>query len=204
MIRYLKATLKLFVPAILIAFVFIGCGKNNNVTPVKKPDTPLTDDQLHNVAFGVPVQTVKTSVTGTKLTMVFTENVNLYINADGYTNTSAVHLLGDFNHSLLNGFEFTTVNESGDTTLNFVDDNLNNVKLKTITDTVINSINVVKINVNRPITYFMVYDSNQTAVNEQNLLLADVSDIVTYSSYCYYNLKVYPTSMLTAHITYTK
>jgi hypothetical protein len=147
---------------------------------------------------------VKTSVSGTNLILVFDENIDLLFSAEGYQKTSAVHLFEDFSKTLLAGFDYTTVAEGGNTTLNWVDDNLNNVVLKTVTDTVINKIKMVKINVHRPFTFSKIYASNQAALNEQALFIAKTNDSIAFTSYCYYNQKNYQPVSVLATLVYSK
>lgn len=164
--------MKLFFFLIFSAIVIAGCNKNSDVSPknnngksskttgdgssqTSKDTTPkLThDDSIHMAAFKVNPQVVKTSVSGTKLILIFNENVDLLFSIEAYQKTSAVHLLENFQKTMLAGFDFTTVAEDGNITSNWVDDNLNNVILKSVTDTLINNTKMVKINVHRPFTF---------------------------------------------------
>jgi hypothetical protein len=213
--------MKLIFTTILIAFTLASCSKKSDVKPNSTADGGKTsstipgdstttgskltaDDSLHMPGFGVSTQIVTTSVSGTNLFLKLNENVNLIMTAAGYNKTSGVHLLENFKNSSLAGFDFTTVAEGGNTTLNWVDDNLNNVILKTVTDTVINGQSMVKINVNRVFTFFKVYDSNQLAVAEQNTVLGISSDTIVFTNYCYYNQTNYPQSSVTAKVVYVK
>ena len=191
---------------ILALVVISGCNKNGNPAPNTKsgntstgglngnnpggsqtpPDTTpkLThDDSIHMATFNMPSQPVKTSISGTKLVLVYNENVNLLFSREGYQKTSAVHLHENFSKSMLAGFDFTTVAEGGNTTLNWVDDNLNNVILKTVSDTTINNNSMVKINVRRAFTFVKDYGSTDLAKNEQAMFIAAKTDTVTFSSY---------------------
>ncbi len=207
---------------ILICIVLFGCNKQGDVTPggtsannTKPGGTPIIppvdssnkltrEDSIHMAAFIIYAQKVKTSVSDRTLKLVLDEDVNIFILQEAYKRTSAVHLLEDFKTSALPAFDFTTVNGDGQTNFNYVDDNLNNVKLKSIKDTVINGIDVVKVNVHRPFTFSKVYNSNQLATDQQNLLLNRTNDIITFSSYTYYNQKNYPVTAAVARITYVK
>jgi hypothetical protein len=214
--------MKITIATILLACILASCGKNNDVKPISNSTNTITiagsstttsnnstvpmthDDSLHLVIFNIKDQQVKTAVSGSTLTLTLNENVDIYLTAEGYAQTSSLHLLESLNHTLLAGFDYTTMNEEGQTTLNWVDDNLNNVKLKTVTDTVVNNIKFVKVNVSRPFTFFKTYNSAGDAVAYQSYLLTDVSDIITFSSYCYYNQKVYQTSSAVGHVVYSK
>jgi hypothetical protein len=209
--------MRLYTLIILVALAFIGCNKSSDVNPGSKSvgsaisTTPLTstvpsthDDSIHVVSFIATPQMVISSVSDTILTLTFNENVNLLLTAAGYQQTSAVHLLENFKSTLLAGFDFTTVDEQGNTTLNWVDDNLNNVILKTITDTVINKVQMVKINVHRPFTFFKLYGSNQAALAEQAVIGKKLNDNIVFSSYCYYNQKNYAPDSTSTTLVYSK
>jgi hypothetical protein len=202
---------------LLISVILWGCSKQNDVTPIvtdanktpvtAKPDSTVKltkDDSIHMVAFIIYAQKVKTSVSGKTLTLAFDENVNLFLLADGYHKTSAIHLKEDFKTTSLAAFDFTTINIDGQPTFNYVDDNLNNVKFKSITDTTINNVKVVKVNVHRLLTFSKVYGSNQLATDQQNLILEKTTDLITFSSYTYYNQKNYPVTSAVAYVKYVK
>ena len=208
---------------IFISVILWGCTTKNDVTPTDSskpnngqpggtqtnPPTDTTkkltrDDTLHMPAFVIYPQKVKTSVTGSTLILAFDENVNIFILADGYKTTSAIHLKEDFKKTSLGAFDFTTLNEEGQTTFNFVDDNLNNVKFKTISDTTINGVKAVKVNVHRLITFSKVYGSARLATDQQNLLLGKSDDLLSFSSYTYYNQKNYPATSAVAYLQYVK
>ncbi|HVW96668.1 MAG TPA: hypothetical protein VHA56_11930 [Mucilaginibacter sp.] len=204
---------------IIVSVVLWGCSTQNDVQPqsadstqtsVTTPADPATpgklnwDDTIHMVAFVIFPQKVKTSVSGTTLNMTFDENVNLFVLAEGYKVTSAVHLKEDFKKTGLAGFDFTTVNQDGQTTFNSIDDNLNNVKFKTIGDTVINGVKAVKINIHRQLVFSKTYASAQLATDQQNLMLGRYEDVVSFSSYTYYNQKNYPVTSAVAYVVYEK
>ncbi|SHN24377.1 hypothetical protein [Mucilaginibacter sp. OK098] len=208
---------------ILVSVILWGCTKQADVTPgnsnpiIGNPTTgnPASsptdtikklslDDSLHMVAFVIYGQKVLTSVSGKTLILAYDENVNLFVLADGYKKTSAVHLKEDLKKTSLGAFDFTTLNQEGQTTFNFVDDNLNNVKFKSISDTTISGVKVVKINVHRLLTFSKMYGSNQLATDQQNLLLGKTDDLLTFSSYTYYNQKNYPVTSAVAYLQYVK
>jgi len=209
--------MKLFFTLIFAAILFSGCTKNNDVAPQNNNNNNSTgttlpdpasglshDDSIHMPKFNINRQIVKTSVSGSKLNLVFNENVDILFAAEAYQKISAIHLTEDFKTTLLNGFDFSTVAEGGNTTLNWVDDNLNNVILKKVTDTVIRNVNMVKINVNRPFTFFKSYSSNKDAVNAQAAFISKTDDTVVFTSYSYYNQKNYLPQSEAALLLYTK
>jgi hypothetical protein len=200
--------MKIILSAILIAMIFTGCSKKTDVTPTypvvqaKAKDTTTTisvDNLIHTIVFNAGLQVVKTSVTNQTLTLQFNENINMYITADGLGLSYAVHLFENFQQSQLAGLDFTTVNEYGNTTFDWVD-----VILKTVTDTVVNTVAIKKINVSRPFTFVKTFDSNQSAINQQNMLLTKYNDKVTYKAYCYYNQKTYVADSVSVNLVYVR
>jgi hypothetical protein len=220
--------MKLITILCLSLLIFAGCHKDENVTPAnntksstsggsgKTPtgggSTTVTDtvpalshdDSIHMARFDAKPQAVQLSVKGTKLTMVFNENVDILITEEGYQKTSAVHLLENFTKTTLYGFDYTTVAAAGNTTFDWVDDNLNNVIDKTISDTVINNQKMVKINVHRPFTFSKNYTSAQQAQSEEAVFAAKTTDTVGFSSYLYYAQKNYRPTSASAVVVYSK
>jgi hypothetical protein len=203
----------LILPAILSAMIFASCSKKTDVTianPVvtattaKDTSTISTDNLIHTIVFNMGLQVVKTSVTNQTLTLQFNENVNMYITADGLGQSYSIHLFENFQQSQLAGLDFTTVNQSGVPTLDWVDDNLNNVILKTVSDTLVNNVPIKKINVSRPFTFTKTFDSNQSAINQQNTLLNQYNDKVSYKAYCYFNQKTYVADSVSVNMVYVR
>lgn len=208
--------MKLFFTFIFAAVILAGCSKkadvsprnnDNDITGTPPPDATVVlshDDSIHMPKFYINPQTVKTSVSGSKLTLIFNENVDILFSAEAYQRISAVHLTEDFKATLLNGLDFTTVAEGGNTTADWVDDNLNNVRLKRITDTVVNSLKMVKININRPFTFFKSYPSNKEAIDAQAVFISKTDDTMVFTSFSYYNQKIYLPQSEAALLVYTK
>ncbi|MCR8561920.1 hypothetical protein KXD93_29970 [Mucilaginibacter sp. BJC16-A38] len=202
---------------ILVSIMLWSCSKKNDVTPTPTDTTktpPVTtipdttkkltrDDSIHMVAFIIYPQKVKTTVSGKVLTLALDENLNLFVLADAYQTTYAVHLTEDFKSTRLGAFDFTTISEDGITAHNYIEGNLNNVKTKTISDTTIKGVKVKKINVRRTVTFSKEYGSNQLATDQQNLILGKTDDILTFSSYIYYQ-KNYPVTSAVAYLKYVK
>jgi len=205
---------------ILALIIFTACNKNGDVAPQKgsgstssggssqtPPDTTPKishDDSIHMATFNMQPQAVNLKVSGTKLILVYNENVNILLNQEGYGKTSAIHLHEDFSKSGLFGLDYTTVAAGGNTTFNWVDDNLNNVILKTVTDTMVNNRNMIKINVHRAFTFEKEYFSEDAARNERESFAERRNDTVIFSSYCYYNQKNYSPVSFSGPLVYSK
>ena len=212
--------MKTILPILLISVLLWSCSKKGDVQPTSAdttktgsgklaatPDPTVTlshDDSIHMAAFIIYPQDVKTSVNGKTLNLVFDERVNIFLLADAYEQTYAVHLKEDFKKSVLAAFDFSTEGENGVTAYNYVEDNLNNIRFKTISDTTIQGVKVKKIAVHRQLTFSKTYDSAQLATDQQNIILGHYQDFITFSSYTYYKQKNYPTTNAVAYIKYTK
>ena len=204
--------------SLILCIALFSCSKKSDVKPgdnATKIDTNKTtptdpsvklthDDSVHMVLFNIYTQKVKTSVSGKTLVLSYEENATLYMLADAYAQTYAVHFKEDFKKTSLAAFDFTTINGDGQTTFNSVDDNLNNVKFKSVKDTLIDNVKVKKINVFKPFTFKKEYATSQLAIDQQNLLLGKFDELITFSSFTYYNNKIYPTTSVVAYVQYVK
>ncbi len=63
---------------------------------------------------------------------------------------------------------------------------------------------MVKINVNRPFTFFKSYASNKDALNAQTLFIGKTDDTVVFTSFSYYNQQNYLPQSEAAVLVYTK
>lgn len=162
-----------------------------------------TDLFIHSILFSAPTQKVLTSVTGNQLTLVYNENVNLYLPKLGYELSWAVHLTEGFATTAFSGFEFTTVNSEGDITTDWVDDNMSNITAKTVSDTVIAKIPLVRINVKRAFTFTHEYADNQSALAAESAVLQRNNDQINFSSYVFFT-ETYPVTSTNTQISYLK
>ena len=204
--------MKYLIPILLVFFVLTSCKKSNDVQPSgtgTKTNNPLpsapidTDAFIHQITFSAPFQLVVMTVADTKLTMVYYENVNVLIPKDGYTLSYALHLTEDFSHSSLANLDYTTINEAGEVNLDWVDDNLNNVIDKTVSDTTVNNIAMKKINVNRQFTFTEDFADNKAALTKRDSLSNINTEKIRFSSYVYFT-KTYPATVIAAPINYFK
>lgn len=179
-------------PAVICVAGFAGC-QVKGIEPTKKIEE---DTSIYHETFVTSDQVVTTSVTNSTLTMVYNEDISLIFGAVGYDQSYAIHLYEDFGAAVLNDFDYTTVNQTGDVTFRWVDNNLNNVKLKTVTHTTMNGKAVVIVKVQRPFTFVKTYDDAAAALNAQRILLTTTDDKVNFSSNVYFgtDFQTYTTS----------
>ena len=193
-------------PFIFIIALFAGCtsSKINNPTPANggKDDTTKPGTQ-YAVKLNIANQVVNTAVGHDTLYLVYTEKADIIINKDEYENSSAVHFKEDFSKSTLNGFHFTTLNEKGEFIYDSIDDNLNNVKLKTASTIVIDGKEMVKLHLERVFIFFKAYKQPALAVEAQTNFTNASKDVITFSSYIY-DKKNYDTTTMTVGLAYKK
>jgi len=210
----MKSFFKYILPILFAAVTITSCTKTGEVKPSSSKSTSSTsgssastaldtDALIHQISFIAPSQFVATNVYGDTLKMVYYENVSLLIPTEGLTLSFALHLNQIFTASALTNFDYTTIDQSGDVTFDWVDDNLNNVSAKTEKDTVINSVKMTKITVQRPFTFSKVYANATAATAEQTTLLATKNDNITFSAFVLFT-KQYNITAASANLFYLK
>jgi predicted P-loop ATPase/GTPase len=212
--------MKHLVLALVLITMLASCSKDKTGLPagtqtaVVKPSvsTPVVTQaaaiQLDTVKYAVNFllqgQTVKTAISNDTLKLTYAENVKLLLNPADYHGSWALHLSPDFSKATVAKFDYTTVTKENNTTLNWIDDNLNNIITKIVSDTVVNNVKMVNVKVYSQFNFTKKYSSHAAAVNEQNSLLQTTTDVMVFSSY--YLMPTGRTSAYTGtdKITYTK
>ena len=185
--------LRYILPILAFFIAVTGCNKAAiESSPVKPIDTDMF---IHQISFAAPIQYTGVNVNGNIVSLTYNENVNVFLPKEGYELSYAVHLKEDFTTSALESFTFTTPDTQGKVTTDWVDDNLNEIAAKTVKDTTLNNIAMVKITVKRPFNFTKTFANNQAALNEQDYLSKLLSDKINFSSYVYFT-KTYPATAL--------
>ncbi len=169
---------------------------------VKASTDSLTS--IYQIIYNENTQKVITSVSGDTLKMLYNEDVSVMLPVRGLDQSYAIHLFQDFTKSSLDGVSYITYDQYNDTNLNWVDDNLNNVKLKTISDTTVNKQLLAKIHVQRPFYFSKLYTSSAAATAAQKVLLAKTAETIGFSAYVYFVDVNYPTYTSSAKVVYVK
>ena len=193
--------LRYILPILAFFIAVTGCNKAaNESSPAKPVDTDLF---IHQISFAAPTQYTGVNVTGNIVSLVYNENVNIFLPKEGYELSYAVHLKEDFSSSALESFTFTTPDAQGTVTTNWVDDNLNEIASKTVKDTTLNNVAMVKITVKRPFNFTKTFANNQAALDEQDYLSKLLSDKINFSSYVFFT-KTYPATATSTPLLYQK
>jgi len=185
-----------FLLPVMIAFA--SCNNKGTL----KPTTPTDSATLvHTVKILTAPQSTKISLKDSTLTFAFTEDVSMLLTPTGYSESYAVHITQDFTHSALNQLNYTTIND-GSSYYDYLDDNMNNLSGRTISDTTINNVAYKKLHLIRVINFVKTYANSQLAINAQTAIINTHTDLVTFSSYVFYD-KTYPATVTTANINYS-
>ncbi|WP_121812697.1 hypothetical protein [Mucilaginibacter kameinonensis] len=220
--------MKKYITYIFLITVFASCKKTDIVPEVAKGATGVTTgtntgtntgsnsgtDGGSNTDTSIPAagtvklditdQIVTTKVSDNTLYLNYTETVNLILNADDYQKSSAVHFKEDFSKSGLANFDFTTVNKDNQVATNYLDDNLNNVVIKSASTSTVNGKQLTKLVLERAIKFSKAYKQQDLAIEAQNDILKQTTDVISFSSYYYMNGKNTDPTSATAKVVYNK
>ncbi len=127
-------------------------------------------------------QIVKVSVTSNVLNLVYNEDVTLIADSAKIAQNWNVHLKEDFTGTQLADYHYNSMTKFGVIATDWVDDNLNNVVLRSSKDTVVNNKLFVKKRVTRSFSYKETFNTAADATKVLNQLLKQ-TDIIAFSSY---------------------
>ena len=212
-----------FLSLIIIVALFTGCTESKRYNPKPASDDkgdqsettnpptdtnpPSTTNPVTNSPFTVKLdiapQIVNTAVGHDTLFLVYTEKADLIVNKEEYESSSAVHFKEDFSKSSLANFHYAALNGNGDYVTDYVDDNLNNVKIKTAASVDVDGKAMVKLTLERVFIFFKAYKQRPLAVEAQTNILKADRDSITFSSYIY-DKKNYVTTKTTLPLSYVK
>ncbi|MDB5150022.1 MAG: hypothetical protein JWQ57_4042 [Mucilaginibacter sp.] len=205
--------MKKYFTCILIATTIFGCKKTDIVPEVIKgaagsntgtnTDTSTGTSQA-SLKLDITDQVVNTKVSNDTLYLNYTETANLILNSDDYQKSSAVHFKEDFSKSGLAKFNFTTVNKDHQVATNYLDDNLNNVAIKSASTLTIDGKQFTKLILERVVIFSKAYKQHDLAVESQNEILTQTKDVISFASYYYTNGKNSDPITATATVVYRK
>lgn len=211
--KILNIKMKKYFTCILIVTTLFSCKKtdivsevingNNSTNTGTNTDTS-TGTTTAAVKLDIADQAVITKVSNDTLYLNYTETANLILKADDYQKSSAVHFKEDFSKSGLAKFDFTTVNKDNQVATNYLDDNLNNVAIKSASTLTIDGKQFTKLVLERVIIFSKAYKQHDLAVESQNQILSQTKDVISFGLYYYTNGKNSDTTSTTAAVVYKK
>lgn len=183
-----------------LALALVSCQKSNNEGP---QSMAVTADSYKNLSIVSGGQVVKVNVNGNQLNMVYNEDVTLILDSTTLAKSWGVHFKEDLASTKLSSYDYHSVTKWGINATNWVDDDLNNVVIKSSKDTLINNHLYVKKRVTRTFNYQKTYDDAATATTAMNDLLKQ-TDILAFSAYYAPENPDLSTITNTAKLTYKK
>lgn len=127
-------------------------------------------------------QIVKVGVTANVLNLVYNEDVTLIADSAKISQNWNVHLKEDFTGTQLADYHYQSPTKFGVIATDWVDDNLNNVVLRSSKDTVVNNKLFVKKRITRSFSYKETFNTVADATKVLNQLLKQ-TDIIAFASY---------------------
>ncbi|WP_419800849.1 lipoprotein [Mucilaginibacter sp.] len=127
-------------------------------------------------------QVVKVAVDANVLNLIYNEDVTLIADSGKLNSNWAIHLKEDFTGTQLADYHYNSMTKFGVNAADWVDDNLNNVIIRSSKDTLINNKLFVKKRIVRTFVYKQSYNSAAEAVKVQNRLI-NTTDIIAFTAY---------------------
>lgn len=196
--------MKKYLTCILLATTLFSCKKLNEVKPTDENPTDNPGSTLTTIKLDIATQEVNTKVSNDTLYLNYTETVNLILDPADYIKSAAVHFKEDFSKTSLANFSFTTVNKNNQLATNYLEDNLNNVIIKSASTITVDGKKYTKLVLERLLVFAKAYKQAGLAVEAQNNILKQANEVISFSSYYYINGKNSDTTVTTATIVYKK
>ncbi|EHQ25694.1 hypothetical protein [Mucilaginibacter paludis] len=177
--------MKIFLYLAIILFTLASCKKLYTVQ-VLNTDSRQGISSLATssnvINFDIQSQVVKTKLVNNTLTLTYNEAITLLLRSDSLQRAWSVRFDEDFNATELRKFDYYAVNKDGSTTTNYRESNLNNLAIKSKTDTLISNISMTKISFTRTLVFTKTYTGGTDATNEYQYLLS-AKDTIGFSAY---------------------
>ncbi len=135
--------------------------------------------------------------------MLYTEDVNVVLDANGYDLSYSIRFNEDFSSSALSKFSYTVPAPSNTYTTDWAGNDLKVLKEVTKSNITVNGKTMVNLHLVRNFTFTKSYDTAVQAVSQQNILLSIKNDVVKFNSFVVFG-KEYPATNASAKLVYTK
>ena len=183
------------------ALTLVSCQKSNNENPELSDAASVSSYKNLNII--TTGQVVKVNVSGNQLNMVYNEDVTLLLDSNNLAKSWGVRFKEDMAGTQLATYEYHSLTKWGINATNWVDDDLNNVVIKSSKDTLVNNRLFVKKRITRTFNYQKTYDNAAAATTVMNDLLKQ-TDIMVFSAYYAPENPDLSTITNTAKLTYKK
>jgi len=127
-------------------------------------------------------QVVKVGVTSNVLNLTYNEDVTVIADSGKLNTNWTLHLKEDFAGTQLADYHYNSTTKYGVNATDWVDDNLNNIIIRSSKDTLINNKWFVKKRITRTFNYKQSFTSAAEAIKMQSQILKTM-DIMAFTSY---------------------
>lgn len=185
------------------ALALVSCQKSGNEG--NPSSSAVSTENYAALNIKTSGQTVKVNVVANVLNLVYSEDVTLIADSAKIAQNWDLHLKEDFTGTQLADYHYQSLTKFGVNATDWVDDNLNNVVLRSSKDTLVNNKLFVKKRITRSFTYKETFNTATDATKVLNQLLKQ-TDIIAFTSY-FASLELDSTNSNTsntAKLTYVK
>ena len=168
---------------LLFAFAAVtlaSCQKSG--TEGNPTSTTVSTENYAALNIKTSAQVVKAGVTDNVLNMTYNEDVTVIADSSMIKSNWTIYLKEDFTGTQLAGYHYNSITKFGVNATDWVDDNLNNVILRSSKDTLINNKLFVIKRITRSFAYAQTYASATAATKVLSQLLK-TTDIMAFTSY---------------------
>ncbi|RYZ97109.1 MAG: hypothetical protein EOP47_22460 [Sphingobacteriaceae bacterium] len=174
--------------SVLLLLLFASCGKD--VAPpapeTTKHTIQVTPEDIKLVAslkitpltHDVKTQVIKVNTIDKQLSLAFTENVQLLIDAERFENSWYIMFKEDFSATTFADFDYKTKLAWDTVSTNWRPYNLRQIK-HTVTDTLIAGARVINVKFQRVFTFYKDYETTGQATDKMNALVGR-SEIIKF------------------------
>lgn len=162
------------------AVTLVSCQKSGSEGNPTSSTVSLDNYSALNIKTNT--QVVKMSVAANVLNMTYNEDVTLIADSSKLNSDWAMYLKEDFTGTELADYHYNSMTKFGVNATDWVDDNLNNVIIRSSKDTVINNKLFVKKRITRSFVYKETYGSPAEASKVLGQLVKQ-TDIIAFTSY---------------------
>lgn len=175
--------MKKMLSLLLMIIIYSSCAKPAKETP------PIDPAKTYTIRYNTADQVVKTSVRNDTLHLDFYQKINFLLDPTEAGYTWSLDLIQDFSKSYLKDLHFNAIANSAGYAHDWVPIDLNTVApgQKTVSSVTVDGKKYTQVTLNRVFEFYNKMGTQQAALNQQNALLQNTSDVVIYKAFYAYN-----------------
>jgi len=173
---------KMILPLVAVLF-YTSCTKSAKETP------PIDPGKTYSIRYNTADQVASTRVVNDTLRIDFHQKIHFLLDPTEAAYTWSLDLIQDFSKSYLKDLHFDAIANSAGYAHDWVPVDLNTVApgQKTISKVTFEGKQYTQVTLNRVFEFYNKMGTHQAAINQQNALLQNNSDVVVYKAFYAYN-----------------